>query len=87
MKTSVSEIHRKECSYSGELEMISFVVTYDGVERDQFTDLPFPKGTTDADLQRWTEPDSWLDALPVAPQSSHPPSVEASAVNQTGDEP
>ncbi|MFL6600780.1 MAG: hypothetical protein ACJ8R9_05560 [Steroidobacteraceae bacterium] len=87
MKTSISEIHRKECSYCGDLEMISFVITYDDVERDQFTDLPFPKGTTDAELQRWTETNSWLDALPIALQSSHPLWVEASAVNKPAGEP
>jgi hypothetical protein len=71
MKTSVSEIKRKECGYSDQLEMISFVVTYDGAERQQFIELPFLKGTTDAELQRWTEPNSWLDALPVPRESAH----------------
>jgi hypothetical protein len=68
MKTSVSQIQRKECSYCDQIEMISFIVNYEDGECQQFTDLPFPKGTTDAEVQRWSEPNSWLDALP--PQSS-----------------
>ena len=54
MKPSVSEIKRKTCSYSNEIELISFVVTYDGDESQKFTDLPFNKGITDEELQRWT---------------------------------
>ena len=84
MKTSVSEIERKGCSYSDQIEMISFVVTYDGAEHQQFTDLPFPKGTTDAELQHWTEPNSWLDALPVTQESVHRRIAEESATNHTG---
>jgi hypothetical protein len=84
MKTSVSEIKRKECSYSDQLQMISFVVTYDDAERQQFTDMPFLKGTTDAELQRWTEPDRLAGCAADIEESTHQLTEESSSSNPSG---
>jgi len=75
VKTSVSAIQRNVCDYSDRLEMISFVITYGNGECQKFTDIPFPKETTDAELQRWSEPDSSLDHFPATEEPS-PSTIE-----------
>ena len=46
------DVKREACSYSPLIELLTFVVT-NGKTREPLDNIPFPVGTTDADLSDW----------------------------------